>query len=174
MNFSYDMKSIVDYNISFILDSNKVDWYLGDIKKSNDFINEGLKSQLPKMKLFKINSLINNIETQTKVVNISLNCSYNDENNALSIIVNEDLNHTNFTKEIALTLFSFVQKLKIEKLYLIVALKNPNYIAMLQEMMKLGFQSEKSVRSISIDGDAYKILYVETKDISNNIKEYQL
>ena len=41
-------------------------------------------------------------------------------------------------------------------------------------MMTLGFQSEKSVRSISIEGDAYKILYVETKDMSNNIEEYGL
>ena len=171
MNFSYDMKNVVDYNISFILDSGKVDWYLGDVKKSSDFINQGLKSQLPKIKLFKINSLINNIETQNKDVNISLNCSFNDEFNSLSIIVNENLDHTNFTKEIVLILFSFVQKLNIEKLYLIVALKNPNYIALFQEMMKLGFQCEKSVRSISIDGDAYKILYVETKDIPNNVKE---
>ena len=171
MNFSYDLKDVVDYNISFKVDSGQVDWYLGGIKKNNDYINEGLKSQLPKKKLFKINSLLYNIETQTNDVNISLNCSYNDENNALSIIVNENINHTNFTKEVALTLFLFVQKVNIEKLYLIVALKNPNYIALLQEMMTLGFQSEKSVRSISIEGDAYKILYVETKDMSNNIEE---
>ena len=53
-------------------------------------------------------------------------------------------------------------------------MKNPNYIPLLQEMMTLGFQSEKSVRSTSIKGDAYKILYIETKDMSNNIKEYKL
>ena len=74
----------------------------------------------------------------------------------------------------ALTLFLFVQKLSIEKLYLIVALKNPNYILLLQEMMTLGFQSEKSVKSTSINGDTYKILYVETKDMSTNIEEYGL
>ena len=39
-------------------------------------------------------------------------------------------------------------------------------------MMTLGFQSEKSARSTNIDGDAYKILYVETKDMSNNIEEF--
>ena len=174
MNFSYDLKDIVEYSISFKVNSGQVDWYLGGIKKSNDFINESLKCQLPKKKIFKINSLLYNIETQTDDVNISLNCLYNDENNTLSIIVNENINHKQLTKEVALTLFLFVQKVNIEKLYLIVALKNPNYIALLQEMMTLGFQSEKSVRSISIEGDAYKILYVETKDMSNNIEEYGL
>ena len=115
-----------------------------------------------------------NIESQSKDLIISLDCSYNDVNNTLSIIVNDNINHNNLTKEVALTLFKFVQKVNIEKLYLIVALKNPNYILLLQEMMTLGFQSEKSVRSTSIGGDAYKILYVETKDMSNNIEEFGL
>ena len=173
MNFSYDMNDVVDYNLSFTVDSGEVQWYIGGIKKTN-FLNEGLKSQLPKKKIFKINSLIYNIETQVKDINISLDCSYNDENNTLSIIVNEKIDHTNLTKEVALTLFLFVQKLNIEKLYLIVALKNPNYILLLQEMMTLGFQSEKSVKSTSINGGTYKILYVETKDMSTNIEEYGL
>ena len=174
MNFTYDMNDVVDFTLSFTFESGQIQWYLGGLKKSNEFINEDLKSQLPKKKIFKINSLIYNIESQIKDINISLDCSYNDENNTLSIIVNENIDHTNMTKEVALTLFLFVQKLKIEKLYLIVALKNPNYILLLQEMMTLGFQSEKSVRSTSIGGDAYKILYVETKDMSNNIEEFGL
>ena len=174
MNFTYDMNDVVDFTLSFTVDSGQVQWYLGGIKKSSDFINEDFKSQLPKKKIFKMNSLIYNIESQIKDINISLDCSYNDENNTLSVIVNENIDHTNLTKEVALTLFLFVQKLKIEKLYLIVALKNPNYILLLQEMMTLGFQSEKSVRSTSIGGDAYKILYVETKDMSNNIEEFGL
>ena len=172
MNFSYDMKDVADYNLSFTVDSGEVQWYLGGIKKSNEFINEGLKDQLPKKKIFKINSLIYNIETQVKDINISFDCSYNDEINALSVIINENINHTNLTKEVALTLFLFVQKVNIEKLYFIIALKNPNYILLLQEMMTLGLQSEKSARSTNIDGDAYKILYIETKDMSTNIEEF--
>ena len=172
MSFTYNMKDVSDYTISFIVESNEVQWFLGSIKKSNDLINEGLKSQLPKKTIFKINSLIYNVETQTKDLNLSFDCSYNDEDNTLSIIINENINHTNLTKEVALTLFVFVQKLQIEKLYLIVALKNPNYILLLQQMMTLGFQSEKSARSTNIDGDAYKILYVETKDMTSNIEEF--
>ena len=166
------MKDVSDFNLSFTVESNEVQWFLGGIKKSNDFINEGLKSQLPKKTIFKINSLIYNVETQTKDLNLSFDCSYNDEDNTLSVIINENINHTNLTKEVALTLFVFVQKLQIEKLYLIVALKNPNYILLLQEMMTLGFQSEKSARSTNIDGDAYKILYLETKDMTSNIEEF--
>ena len=174
MNFSYDMKDVVDYNLSFTVESGNIQWYLGGIKKSSDFMNENLKSQFPKKKIFKINSLIYNVESQSRDVNISFDCSYNDVNNTLSIIVNENINYTHLTKEVALTLFQLVQKTNIEKLYLIVALKNPNYILLLQEMMTLGFQSEKSVKSTSIDGNAYKILYVETKDMSVNIEELGL
>ena len=166
------MKDVSDYTISFTVESNEIQWFLGGIKKSNDFINEGLKSQLPKKTIFKVNSLIYNVETQTKDLNLSFDCSYNDEDNTLSVIINENINYTNLTKEVALTLFVFVQKLQIEKLYLIVALKNPNYILLLQQMMTLGFQSEKSARSTNIDGDAYKILYIDTKDMSNNIEEF--
>ena len=172
MNFTYDMKDISDYTLSFTVESGEVQWFLGGIKKSSDFINEGLKSQLPKKQIFKINSLIYNVETQLKDINISFDCSYNDEANILSVIVNENINHTNLTKEVALTLFLFVQKVQIEKLYLVVALKNPNYILLLQEMMTLGFQSEKSARSTIIDGDAYKILCIETKEMTNNIEEF--
>ena len=71
-----------------------------------------------------------------------------------------------------MTLFQFVQKTGIDKLYLIIALKNPNYILLLQEMMTLGFQSEKSVKSTNIDGESYKILVIETKDMSINIEEF--
>ena len=118
MEFTYDMKDIADYTLSFTVEEGEIQWFLGGIKKSNDFINEGLKSQLPKRKIFKINSLIYNVETQVKDVNISFDCSYNDENNTLSVIINENINHTNLTKEVALTLFVFVQRVQIEKLYL--------------------------------------------------------
>ena len=137
MSFTYDMKDVADYTLSFTVESGEVQCYLGGIKKSNDFINEGLKSQLPKKSIFKINSLIYNVETQIKDLNISFDCSYDEENNALSVIINENINHKNLTKEVALTPFVFVQRLQIEKLYLIIALKNPNYILLLQEMMTL-------------------------------------
>ena len=172
MNFVYDMKDIVDYCISFTVESGEIQWYIDGIKKNNTFINETLKNQLPQKKIFKINSLIFNVEAQTQEVNISFDCSYNNENNALSVIINEHINHVNLTKEVALTLFLFVQKLNIEKLYLIVALKNPNYILLLQQMMTLGFQSEKSARSTNIDGDSYKILSISTKEMSSNIEEF--
>ena len=38
--------------------------------------------------------------------------------------------------------------------------------------MTLGFQGEKSARSTMIDGDSYKILVIETKEMSNNIEEF--
>ena len=166
------MKDTSDFSLSFTVESGEIHWFQDGIRKSGDFINEGLKSQLPKKKIFKMNSLVFNVESQTRDVNISLDCSYNDELNILSIIINEKINHRNLTKEVALTLFQFVQKTGIEKLYLIVALKNPNYILLLQEMMTLGFQSEKKVKSTNIDGESYKILVIETKDMSITIEEF--
>ena len=165
------MKDTSDYSLSFTTESGEIIWFQGGIKKSVDYINEALKAQLPKKKIFKMNSLIYNVESQSRETNISFDCSYNDELNVLSIIINEKINHTNLTKEVAMTLFHFVQKSGIDKLYLIVALKNPNYILLLQEMMTLGFQSEKSVKSTNIDGEAYKILFIETQDMSINIEE---
>ena len=165
------MKDTSDYSLSFTVESGEIIWFQGGIKKSGEFINEALKSQLPKKKIFKMNSLIYNVEGQIREINISFDCSYNDENNTLSIIINEKIDHKNLTKEVAMTLFHFVQKTGIDKLYLIVALKNPNYILLLQEMMMLGFQSEKSVKSTNIDGDTYKILYIETQEMSINIEE---
>jgi len=171
MSFEINLNDKSDYSLSFTVESGEVQWYLGGIKKYNEGINESLKSLLPKKKIFTINSLIYNVETQKKDMNLSFNCSYNDETNSLSIILDESINHKNLTKEVALTLFLFVDKVQIEKFYLIVALKNPNYILLLQEMMTLGFQSEKTVKSIKIDDNVYKILYIETKDISSNIEE---
>ncbi len=172
MDFNYDMKDVSDFTLSFTVEQGEIHWSLGGLKKSNDFISQELKSQLPKKKIFKINSLIYNVETQVNDINISFDCSYNDESNILSIIINDEVNHKNLTKEVAMTLFLFVQKVQIEKLYLILALKNPNYILLLQEMMTLGFQSEKSARSTQIDGNAYKILFIETKDMTGNIEEF--
>ena len=171
MSFVYDMQEKSDYFISFTVESGETLWYQKDIKKSGDFINEALKANLPKKKIFKMNSLIYNVESQTRDINLSLDCSYNDEDNNLSIIINEKINHRNLTKEVAMTLFQFVQQTGIEKLYLIISLKNPDYILLLQEMMTLGFQSEKKVKSTIIDGDTYKILSIETKDMSINIEE---
>ena len=172
MSFIYDMKNTSDYSISFTVESGEIIWFQNNIKKSGEFLNQNLKDQLPKKQIFKINSLIYNVESQTREINVSFDCSYNDELNILSIIINEKINHTYFTKEVAMTLFNFVQKTGIDKLYLIIALKNPNYILLLQEMMTLGFQSEKSVKSTNIDGESYKILVIETKDMSINIEEF--
>ena len=173
MSFTYDMKDVSDYILSFTVESGEIQWFLGGIKKSNDYINEGLKEQLPNKKIFKINSLIYNVETQIKDLNISFDCSYNKDNNTLSIIINDKIDHKNLTKEVALTLFLFVQRIQIEKLYFLVALNNPNYVLLLQQMMTLGFQTDKSTRSTNIDGNTYKILVIETSDMSSNIEEYE-
>ena len=173
MSFTSDMKDVSDYTLSFTVESGEIQWFLGGIKKSNDYINEGLKEQLPNKKIFKINSLIYNVETQIKDLNISFDCSYNKDNNTLSIIINDKIDHKNLTKEVALTLFLFVQRIQIEKLYFLVALNNPNYVLLLQQMMTLGFQTDKSTRSTNIDGNTYKILVIETSDMSSNIEEYE-
>ena len=109
---------------------------------------------------FKINSLTYNKERQIKDINFSFDCSYNDENNTLNIIANENINNTNLTKEVALILFLFIQKVNLDHLFLVVVLKNPNYILLLIEMLALEFKCEKSIKTTSINGNAYKILYI--------------
>ena len=51
MNFSYDMKDVVDFTLSFSYESSEIQWYLDGIKKGKDFINEELKNKLPKKKI---------------------------------------------------------------------------------------------------------------------------
>ena len=173
MSFTYDLNDGSDlFNLSFAMESGEIIWFQNGIKKSSEFLNEGLKMILPKKKIFKMKSLIYNVENQSRDTNVTFNCSYNDEENTLSIIIDENINHTKLTKEVAMSLFHFVQKTDIKKLYLIVAIKHPNYILVLQNMMTLGFQSEKTVRSTNINGETYKILEIETKDMSINIEEF--
>jgi len=89
------MKDVSDFNLSFTVEQGEIQLTLGGIKKNNDFICQELKFQLSKKKNFIINSLIYNVETQVNDINISFDCSYNDESNILSIIINDEVNHKN-------------------------------------------------------------------------------
>ena len=48
MSFTYDMKDISEYSLSFTVDSGEVHWFLGGIKKGNDYITEDLNGKIVK------------------------------------------------------------------------------------------------------------------------------
>ena len=93
------MKDTSDYSLSFTVESGEIIWLQGGIKKSSDFINEGLKLQLTKKKIFKINSLIYNVESQTRETNVSLDCSYNDVRQISATIIKNMINKEGYSSQ---------------------------------------------------------------------------
>ena len=101
-------------------------------------------------------------------------CIYNDINNILYLIINKNFNYANFTKDKLLNLLEFSISLGIDKLYLLISKKNSKYLNIIQDMKIVGFSSENNSYKISIDGNEYKILKMNIKDICEEIKEITL
>ena len=173
INFNIDLTNQSDFDLSFTVDSGNITWYLNDIKKADELINDSFKKEIPKNTIFKITSLLYNVETQERETNVVFDSWYNvkDNDNSLVVLVKDDVTPTNLTKEVMLTLFQFAQKVVIDRIFLLLSVKNPNYILLLQQMMTCGYETCKELRSTTIDNVAYKVLKVEIKDISGNIEE---
>ena len=68
------MSNVSDFNLSFLVDVGATRWFQGDEKKSSDFLNQKLKSQIPKNQIFLINSLIFNITKHKKEILSKYQC----------------------------------------------------------------------------------------------------
>ena len=179
INFNIDLTNKSDFDLSFTVDSGNITWYLNDVKKADELINEAFKNQIPKNTIFKISSLIYNVETQERETNVVLDSWYNMENNnnildnSLIVLVKDDISPNHLTKEVMMTLFQFSQKVAIDRIFLLLSVTNANYILLLQQMMTCGFETFQELKSTTIDDVVYKILKVEIKDISGNIEEIE-
>ena len=172
-DFNIDLANQSDFDLSFTVDSGNITWYLNDIKKDDELISEAFKSEIPKNTFFKITSLIFNVETQQRETNVVLDSWYNTkyDDNSLIVFVKNGVTPNNLSKEVMLALFQFTQKVCIDRIYLLLSVKNGNYIKILQQMMTCGFETFREKRSANIGNIDYKILKVEIKDISGNIEE---
>ena len=141
------------------------------LDKGNDFLNQNLKSQIPKNKIFEINSLIFNITKHKKEILTKYKCFYEEKNNSLNVLLTQNLNFSDFTKEIMLNLLELAQKVGIETIYFLVAKKNPQYIKFVQDLMIIGFEVDTNTKTVNIEGNIFKVLKLEVKDQDDEIEE---
>ena len=166
-----NMSDISDFNLSFLVDVGSTRWFQGEEKKDADFLNANLKSQIPKNKIFEINSLIFNITKHKKEILTKYKCYFEESSNSLNIILTQDLNFADFTKEIMINLLEMSQKLGIETIYFLVAKKNPQYIKFVQDLMIIGFEVDTETKTVNIEGNVYKVLKFQVKDQDDEIEE---
>ena len=166
-----NMSDISDFNLSFLVDVGSTRWFQGEEKKDSDFLNVNFKSQIPKNKIFEINSLIFNITKHKKEKLTKYKCYYEEESNSLNILLTQDLNFADFTKEIMMNLLEMSQKLCIETIYFLVAKKNPQYIKFVQDLMIIGFEVDTNTKTVNIEGNVFKVLKLQVKDQDDEIEE---
>ena len=166
-----NMSDISDFNLSFLVDVGSTRWFQGEEKKDSDFLNVNFKSQIPKNKIFEINSLIFNITKYKKEILTKYKCYYEEQSNSLNILLTQDLNFADFTKEIMMNLLEMSQKLCIETIYFLVAKKNPQYIKFVQDLMIIGFEVDTNTKTVNIEGNVFKVLKLQVKDQDDEIEE---
>ena len=169
--FDIKMSNKSNFNLSFLVDVGETEWYNGEEKQNNYFLNKDLKSKIPKSQIFEINSLIFNITKHKKEILTKYNCFFDEKSNSLSLIISEDVCFSDFTKEIMMNLFDFAQKVGIETIYFLVAKKNAQYLRIIQDLMVVGFEIDENLKTVKIDGNVYKVLNLPIKEDYDEIEE---
>ena len=169
--FDIKMSEKSDFNLSFLVDVGQTKWFYGEETESNDFLNKELKKQIPKSKIFEINSLIFNITKHKREILTKYKCSYDESSNSLSFILSEDICFSDFTKEIMMNIFDFCQKVGIDTIYFLIAKKNAQYIRIVQDLMIVGFEVDENIKTVNIDGNVYKVLMLPVKEEYDEIED---
>ena len=169
--FDIQFSNKSNFNLSFLVDTGKSQWYKGEEKQNDDFLNKDFKTEIPKGKIFEINSLIFDMLKQQKEILTKYECYYDDQSNSLSVIFSEEINFEDFTKEIMLNMFEFAEKVGIERIYFLVAKKNPQYIRIVHDLMIIGFEVNEKLKTVNIEGNAYKVLSLPVKEDFDEIEE---
>ena len=165
------MSNVSDFNLSFLVDVGATRWFQGEEKKEPGFLSQGLKKQIPKDQIFLINSLIFNITKHKKEILSKYQCYYEEKSNSLSVLFTEDFCFADFTREIMINLLEFAQKVEIETIYFLVAKKNKEYIKIVKDLTIIGFEMDEKTKSVSIEGNSYKVLRLSVKDQDEEIEE---
>ena len=169
--FDIKLSEKSDFNLSFLVDVGQTKWFQAEEKQDNGILNKGLKNQIPKSKIFEINSLIFNIAKHKREILTKYQCSYDEESNSLSFILTEDICFSDFTKEIMMNIFEFCQKVGIDTIYFLIAKKNAQYIRIVQDLMIVGFEVDESLKTVNIEGNVYKVLMLPVKEDYDEIEE---
>lgn len=175
-NFNFDLKDISDFNLSFMVDIGTKEWYNGQTKQDKNFLNEKLKTQIPRNKIFHINSLFFNILRHRREILSTYNCYYDEDSNSLSLILSEKFDYAYFTKEIMLNILEFVQKVNIETIYILISQNHKKLRKISQDLAIVGFRcrEEEKLKTAEIEGNAYKVLFMPVKETFGEIEEVEL
>lgn len=171
--FDIKLSNESKFNLSFLVDAGQTKWYIGNKEQSINFLNRDLKTEIPKRKIFEVDSLIFNSVQQTEEILAQYKCFYDENSNSLSFIFNKNINFENFTKEIMLNIFDFAKKIGIQTIYFLISKKNPRYNAMVQDLKIVGFEVNRNLKSADIEGDIYKVLRLPIEEDFDEIEEIE-
>ena len=174
MDRKYSYSNISKSEINFMINEGTIILNFKDGKQKKNFKNKPNKGKLPKNKIFHINSLIYNKEKQINEIYNTYDCIYNEIDNSLYLIINENDNYSKFTKDKLINILEFSISLGIDKICLLISKSNNQFLNIIQDMMIVGFKSEKNYKKINIDENEYKILKMSIKDMYQEIKEITL
>lgn len=169
--FDINFSNKSNFNLSFLVDVGQTKWYNGEELQDNDFLNKEFKNQIPRNKIFEINSLMFNITKHKKEILTKYKCFFDEKSNSLTLILSKDICFSDFTKEIMINLFDFAQKVGIETIYFLVAKKNAQYIKIVQDLMIVGFEIDEKTKTVNIEGNVYKVLSLPIKEEYDEIEE---
>ncbi len=169
--FDINFSNKSNFNLSFLVDVGQTKWYNGEELQDNDFLNKEFKNQIPRNKIFEINSLMFNITKHRKEILTKYKCFFDEKSNSLTLILSKDICFSDFTKEIMINLFDFAQKVGIETIYFLVAKKNAQYIKIVQDLMIVGFEIDEKTKTVKIEGNVYKVLSLPIKEEYDEIEE---
>ena len=171
MSNNYDFSGNSNFSLSFTIDVDRPEWYSNNEKQSENFLNKDLKEKLPKNQIFRINSLIFNIEKHKKELFSEYDCLYNEQDNSLSILIKKETNFNKFTKDVMLNIFEFAQNVDIDCIQLLIAKKNIQYFEIIKQMLIVGFIEEEKLENVKINGDYFKVLKMPMSSLSNEVED---
>lgn len=175
METNYTFSNISNIDISFFINKKSRNLSNKDNElQNNSMQNKDVKKKFPKNKIFRINSLIFNDESNCNELYTQYDCIYDENNNSLYLIISEKTNYDKFAKDRLINILEFSISVEIDIIYLLVGKTNEQYINIIQDMIIVGFEYEDNLPVITIDGNVYKRLKMSIKDISKEIEEINL
>ena len=172
-NFSKNLTSSQNssFNLSFLVNLGAARWFSGNEKLNISSLNPEFKSQIPKSKVFEISSMFFNITKHKKEILSKYECIFDEASNTLTLILNEQISFSEFTKEIMMNLFAFTQKVGIDYICFLLSKKNKQYGRIMQDLMIVGFKPNEKKKEINIEGNTYKVMEISVNS-DEEIEEF--
>jgi len=153
-----------NFSLTFLIDLGKSLWY-GNHNEKIDLTSKQLKSTIKENSLFKINSEVINIQTNKQERISSLDCFYSPAQEALCLIIEEDVKINHLSKEIISNIMDFATKASAKQLILLLDRKNKDYVKIMQSMMMVGFGNDTRHKTAKLECKEYKLMKMDCKSV---------